>query len=330
MKKSIALKYEDVCLLPNYSEITSRSECSTFSYLGSQQFRLPVVPANMKTVINTDLARWMSKERHFYIMHRFDHDMRQFIDLANEEDWQTISISIGVKEQDEKLIEYIREPRPFRGYMQKPRVDYITIDIAHGHCKSMKNMIGYIRDMLGDDVYIIAGNVCTREAVKTLFHWGANAVKVGIGQGSPCTTKDKTGFTYPMFTCIQECAEDVYGPIIADGGIKCNGDIAKALVAGAKWVMAGGMFARCTDSPAMAVQTERGLQKIYYGSASAENKGHDQHIEGVKRTLDSNGMTYEHKFREIKEDLQSSISYAGGERVDHLNGDDVQYAINYQ
>ena len=319
MKKSTALKYEDICLLPNYSDINSRSECSTYSYIGGQQFRLPIIPANMKTVIDYDLARWMSRERYLYIMHRFDHNVHDFVGLANSEDWQTISISVGVKKEDEKTIEYIREMSP------TCRVDYITIDIAHGYCKSMKEMIEYIRGQLGDDVYIIAGNVCTRDAVKSLFHWGANAVKVGIGQGSPCTTKDKTGFTYPMFSCVQECAEEAYGPIIADGGIKCNGDIAKALVAGGNWVMAGGMFARCTDSPAMAIQTEYGLQKIYYGSASAENKGHTRHIEGVKRTLDSSGMTYEQKFKEIKEDLQSSISYAGGSRVDDLTPENVQY-----
>jgi len=191
----------------------------------------------------------------------------------------------------------------------------------------MKEMIGYIRRELGDNVCIIAGNVCTKDAAKSLFHWGADAVKVGIGQGSPCTTKDKTGFTYPMFSCVQECAESMPGPIIADGGIKCNGDIAKALVAGAQWVMAGGMFAKCTDSPAMTIQTEYGLQKIYFGSASAENKGHNRHIEGVKRTLDSNGMTYEDKFNEIKEDLQSSISYAGGVGLGGLNKEDVQYRV---
>jgi GMP reductase len=323
MNQSIALKYEDICLLPNYSETTSRADCSTFTVIHNQQFKLPVMPANMKTVIDYDLARWMSKERYFYIMHRFDHDMRQFIDLANDEDWQTVSISVGVKEHDEKLIEYIREPRPFHGSMQRRRVDFITIDIAHGYCKSMKEMIGYIRGQLGDSVCIIAGNVCTRDAVKSLFHWGADIVKVGIGQGSPCTTKDKTGFTYPMFSCVQDCTG--IGPIIADGGIKCNGDIAKALTAGADWVMAGGLFARCVDSPADGIQTESGIQKIYYGSASMENKGHTRNIEGVKRSLDSNGMTYQEKLVEIKQDLQSSISYSGGSSLSTLTPGNVIY-----
>ena len=113
------------------------------------------------------------------------------------------------------------------------------------------------------------------------------------------------------------------GPIIADGGIKCNGDVAKALVGGASWVMAGGMFACCVDSPADGIQTNTGIQKIYYGSASAENKGHNRNIEGVKRSLNSNGLTYQEKLAEIKQDLQSSISYAGGRDLSVLTPENV-------
>ena len=94
------LQYSDVCLVPNYSECSSRSDASTSIVLGGQQFKLPVIPANMKSVINEDIARWMSDERYFYVMHRFNIDLLDFIILANEEDWQTISISIGVKDDD--------------------------------------------------------------------------------------------------------------------------------------------------------------------------------------------------------------------------------------
>ena len=101
-----ALKYSDICLIPNYSQVKTRAKCSTYTYIGGQQFKLPVVPANMKTVINRNMARWMSYERYFYIMHRFDHDIIEFVKLANHEDWQTISISLGVQPHDEKIIEY--------------------------------------------------------------------------------------------------------------------------------------------------------------------------------------------------------------------------------
>lgn len=324
--QNLALKYSDVCLIPNYSQVKTRANCNAFTYIGGQQFKLPVIPANMKTVIDQNLARWMSQERYFYIMHRFGHDVTEFVRQANGEDWQTISISLGVQPHDEKVIEFLREEHPFNGKSQKLRVDYITIDIAHGYCEAMRDMIRYIREALGDSVCVIAGNVCTSDAVKALYEWGADYVKVGVGQGSPCTTKDKTGFTLPMFTCVQECAK-ANVPIIADGGVRCNGDIAKALVAGAKLVMIGGLFAQCVDSPAETVMTENGMQKIYYGSASVENKGHDRNVEGIKRSLQPNNMSVENKLQEIKQDLQSSISYAGGGNLLGLNSDDVMYRI---
>ena len=174
------------------------------------------------------------------------------------------------------------------------------------------------------NAYLIAGNVSTPAGVRALSDWGADCVKVGIGQGSPCTTKDKTGFTLPMFTCVWQCTglpqktmvefgeEDTEIPIIADGGVKCNGDIAKALGARATMVMAGGLFASCSDSPAETIKLEGKVYKAYFGSASAQNKGHNNHIEGTLKNLSSTGMSYASKLQEIRQDLQSAISYAGG------------------
>ena len=318
------LKYEDICLIPNYSECKSRSECSTFTYLGGQQFKLPVIPANMKSVISPKLAKWMSENRYFYIMHRFDIDMTAFLTQSNEEDWQTISISVGVNEKDKDLL--------VKAAALKLRIDYITIDIAHGHSLNMKRMIKHTKRCF-PNTYLIAGNVATPQAVKDLANWGADAVKVGIGQGSPCTTKDKTGFTMPMFSCVQNCSNLYSGEfgsegeeiqIIADGGIKCNGDISKALSAGASMAMAGGMFAACTDSPAATTTINNIPHKAYFGSASAENKGHSNHIEGKLTNICTNNVSYKEKLKEIKQDLQSAISYAGGNNLDSLRG------VNYE
>jgi GMP reductase len=308
-----SLKYSDVALVPKYSEALTRASCDTSIKIGGRNFQLPIIPANMKSVIDTDIASWMSEKDYFYIMHRFDIDILKFISQANSENWKNISISLGVKKHDEKIIEYIRE--------KKLRVDFITIDIAHGYSLSMKKMIEYIKAELNDTM-IIAGNVATPDAVVSLSNWGADIVKVGIGQGSPCTTKDKTGFTMPMFTCARQCG-DCYAsrdrfdvgakiPIIADGGVTCNGDIAKALVSGADLVMAGGMFAACTDSPSLSTKIDNLACKGYFGSASVENKGHNKNIEGKLITIPSNQMTYEEKLEEVKQDLQSAISYGGG------------------
>lgn len=314
MKK--ALKYSDVCLLPNYSEVSSRSECDTSVQFGRYNFTLPVIPANMKTVIDESLAEQLILEKYFYVLHRFGCDAVGFAKRLSgpQRGIKYVSVSVGV--HDDEVIKQLSTV--------DTKVDYITVDVAHGHSLKVRKTIDNIRDTWGDKVFIIAGNVCTPSAVEQLSDWGADSVKVGIGQGSPCTTKDKTGFTLPMFTCVQECAKPGV-PIIADGSVKCTGDIAKALVAGAKMVMVGGMFARCADSPAETIMTDRGKQKIYYGSASAENKGHTKNIEGVKKSLGMDDMTFIDKFAEIRQDLQSSISYAGGNDLSVLSLENVVY-----
>ena len=187
-----ALKYSEISLVPNYSTCETRAACDpSVNFLGTK-FLLPVIPANMKSVINLEIARWMSSHGYFYIMHRFVDDIFKNIQKANYESWHTISFSCGVKTEDINLVKKIREA--------KLKIDFLTIDIAHGHCLQMRKMIEHARHFL-PSTKIIAGNVSTPNAVADLSSWGADAVKVGIGQGSPCTTKDKTGFTMPMFSC---------------------------------------------------------------------------------------------------------------------------------
>ena len=326
--------YQDVFLKPRYSEFHSRSEADTSITFGNQTFKLPVVPANMECTMNVDKAKYMSENDYFYIMHRFNKDKnepantdnKKFIELANNENWKTISISLGVKNEDVDLIEHC--------ISNKLRIDFLTLDIAHSHSVRMKEMLAYLNRMYRSDIctverpFIIAGNVASAGAVVDLENWGADATKVGIAQGDACTTYGQTGFGAPMFSCIQECADIATKPIIADGGIRTNGDFAKALVAGGHMVMAGSIFAACIDSPAETVYREiitnelsnRGAGKIivkpyktYYGSASAKNKGANVHVEGRVVELECNKMTYAEKLHEITESLQSSISYAGGD-----------------
>ena len=323
------LKYSDIDLIPNYSKLYSRADADTsVDFLGTK-FMLPVVPANMKSVIDMDLAKNMSEDGYFYIMHRFGNRLRDLVTQMNEENWGVISVSIGIKMNDKKDIVALAK--------YKQRIDYITIDIAHGHCERMKTAIQCVQRYM-PGTKIIAGNVCTGTAVRDLYEWGADAVKVGIGQGSPCTTKYKTGFTMPMFSCVKLCSnlrggcweDDSHGPIpiIADGGVKHNGDIAKALVAGATMVMAGGMFASCSDSPAACSTIGSVTHKAYFGSASAENKGHNHNIEGKLTNIPCSNMTVGQKLIEITEDLQSSISYAGGKDLQAFKDSNVTYDRN--
>jgi len=305
--KNRELKYSDIFLLPEHSEINTRSEASTEVTLGANTFKAPIVPANMKAVIDEKKAKWLSENNYFYIMHRFGMDPIDF--CSKSEGWRVTSISVGVKNADKDHVKLLSS--------RACKVDYITVDIAHGHCKLMKDMIAHIKQYL-PNTFIIAGNVATGRAVLDLADWGADCVKIGIGQGHVCTTKDKTGFTRPMFSSVLECSPSSPVPIIADGGIQCNGDIAKALAAGADMVMAGSLFSQCTDSPAVSTIVNGKTYKQYFGSASEHNKGERKHVEGVMREVPSNGMRYEEKFEEIIQDLQSSISYSGGKDISSL------------
>lgn len=319
MQKAQYLSYQDVFLKPQYSKYHSRSEADVSVTLGNKKFRMPVIPANMKCTIDQKLALWMSDNDYFYVMHRFNAkhydtpntDNAKFIEQANIDKWKTISISLGVKQEDMDLIEYCIK--------QNLRIDYITIDIAHAHSIRMKEMLSYILTMYRSNncamekPFIIAGNVATPAAVVDLENWGADAVKVGIAQGDACTTYGQTGFGLPMFSCMLECSAAARKPLIADGGIRMNGDIAKAIRAGGTMVMVGSVFAACEDSPAETVVKGDKKYKQYFGSASAINKGKNVHVEGRLVSLECNGFFVHQKLNEMTESLQSSMSYAGGD-----------------
>jgi GMP reductase len=324
------LAYSNVYLSPNYSELSSRSLARTnVNFLG-REWKAPWIPANMETVINVDIAKQLSEEGFFYIYHRFKDGTYDFVKQA--QGWKTISISIGVKETDKELL--------LRLAGEKQRIDFITIDVAHGHCRGVKEMLAFLRVVYPNAKYI-AGNVCTPQAIKDLVLWGAHAAKVGIAGGQACSTKNMTGFHIPMFTCVQETAEEARYigetgeptiPIIADGGVRENGDIAKALVAGATMVMAGSIFAACIDAPGENIYDSESadfskittdyfsrpfphkiIAKGYHGSASEKQKGEKKHVEGFEIEIPCNGLTYSEKYKEMVESLQSAISYAGGE-----------------
>lgn len=309
------LYYKDVALVPRHSSLESRSQASTkVDFLG-YTFNLPVVPANMKDVIDVSIAKELAKSGYFYIMHRWFssetdiniENVRSFA-LEMHELGLLTSISIGVGRVWEEVIEYIQA--------RELKVDFITVDVAHADHENVKSIISKVKSLL-PQTKLIVGNVATAEGCEYLADLGVDAIKVGIGGGRICTTKNKTGFTVPMFSCILHCApvcEKYNIPLIADGGVEEFGDIAKALVAGADMVMAGGIFAECIDSPAQIVDGK----KQYRGSTSYEMKGQNKHIEGRKLEI-THSVKYEDRLEEIKQALQSSISYAGGNDTSAFN-----------
>ena len=298
--------YDNILLLPRKCRVESRSECDASVELGGRKFRLPVVPANMKTVVNEKICTWMAQNGYFYVMHRFDLDNVQFVREMHAKGLYA-SISLGVKGPDYDTVNKL--------VVEGLTPEYITIDIAHGHAESVHKMIQTLKEKLPKS-FIIAGNVGTPEAIIDLETWGADATKVGIGPGKVCITKLKTGFGTGgwQLSALKWCARVATKPIIADGGIREHGDIAKSIRFGATMIMIGSMLAGHEESPGATVEVDGKLFKEYYGSASDFNKGEYKHVEG-KRILEPIKGHLKDTLREMQEDLQSSISYAGGTRL---------------
>ena len=309
--------YEDIQLVPNKCIVKSRSEIDTRIKFGPMTFNIPVVPANMQTVIDEKLAVWLAQNGYFYIMHRFDEDERLPFVKRMHDQGLFASISVSVKPKEHELIDELAA--------QNLVPEYITIDIAHGHSDTVIEMIKHIKQAM-PGVFVIAGNVGTPEGVRELENAGADATKVGIGPGKACITKLKTGFGTGgwQLAAVRLCAKAASKPIIADGGIRNNGDIAKSVRFGASMVMIGSMFAGHEETPGEVVEQDGQKYKVYYGSASQYQKGQYKNVEGKKLLVPYRGHISD-TLREMQEDLQSSISYAGGKELMALRK--VDYVI---
>jgi IMP dehydrogenase len=253
------LTFDDVLIVPTKSEVKSRRDPQLTSRLTKKiQIETPIISANMDTITEADMAIAMNQVGGVGILHRFVsiQDQVRFVDSVKASGAPILAASIGVngdyKERADALI--------------KAGVSVMTIDIAHGHSSQMIDVMKWLKDTYST-VEIIAGNLAMPEAAVDLIEAGADAIKVGIGPGSMCTTRIITGAGVPQLTAIALCAEvaDSYGvPVIADGGIKTSGDIVKAFAAGASTVMLGSMLSGTIETPG-EIQNGR---KQYRGMAS--------------------------------------------------------------
>ncbi|WP_305882345.1 GMP reductase [Rossellomorea sp. KS-H15a] len=309
--------YEDIQLIPAKCVVNSRSECDTSVTLGGHTFKLPVVPANMQTIIDEKIAVYLAENNYFYIMHRFNPEERVSFIKDMKSRGLISSISVGVKEEEYVFVEQLAE--------EKLVPEFITIDIAHGHSNAVINMIQHIKKHVPES-FVIAGNVGTPEAVRELEHAGADATKVGIGPGKVCITKIKTGFGTGgwQLAALRWCAKAATKPIIADGGIRTHGDVAKSIRFGSTMVMIGSLFAGHEESPGETIEKDGKLFKEYFGSASEFQKGEKKNVEGKKMYVEHKG-SLEHTLIEMEQDLQSSISYAGGTKLESIRT--VDYVV---
>ncbi len=254
-----ALTYDDVALVPQFNNIPSRTEPSLETWLSKKlKVGIPILAANMDTVISDELADILLEFGSIPIFHRF-------LPLEEQEKWvkkykEKTFISCGIQkiEETRKLLDL--------GALGA------CIDVAHGHSDRMFRHIEELKKS-HPDKEIIAGNVCTAMAYHDLVNAGADAVKVGIGPGAACSTRMVTGFGIPQFTAVQDCAriaEKLRVPLIADGGIRTSRDVVLALAAGASTVMIGKLFALTEESAAPKRKGHSGQEAKFRGQASVD------------------------------------------------------------
>jgi IMP dehydrogenase len=300
LDKVEGLTFDDVTLVPQLSDVKSRHNVSLAcgSHFGLEM-TTPILSANMATVTGKTMCEEIRSLGGLGFLHRFGDVLVPNCDFV---------ASIGVNSYTDKL-------RAFKTMGVKS----ICIDVAHGHHTKVAKTIKFIRDAFGRDGFrIIAGNVCTPEGALYLAKAGADIIKVGVGPGSHCTTRVVTGHGVPQLTAILTVAEAIrdYNPligIIADGGIRNSGDIAKSLAAGADYVMIGKLLAGTEEAPSEAVMRNGVLVKVYRGSASYEAQVDMR----LKRTI-------------ISEGVESTVPYIGSvSNVIHKLSNGIKSACSY-
>ena len=334
-----SLTYDDIQLVPQYSTVPSRTQID-LKTLVSRRYGIlnPIVASPMDTVCGLEMAYKIFLLGGVGCIHRFNSIEEQskiikelYHRIYSEEwgnqfeswgvmvdNWHSeiphvpIMASIGVSESDKDRAKSLVDNG----------CNIIIIDVAHGHHKNVEKMLEWCKENLDDKVDIIAGNIATKEAAQELESWGADGLRVGIGGGSLCTTRVKTGFGVPNVSCLEDIVSVAKTPVMADGGIRSSGDISKALAIGASSVMLGSLIAGTDEAPGQIVETPKGLYKRYRGSASLETKvTHGQqtrNVEGESTTIPYKGGV---KFivNGLIDGVKSALSYGGAKSLEDFN-----------
>lgn len=313
----VRLSYDDVLIVPAFSKIKSRStDIDLSTKVGSEVLSTPIISSNMDTITGAKMARYMSSVGGMGLLHRGSKYPRELLETWKRK-WDRsvgkIALSVG---STNKELEQNRILELLDIFANEIDDVVMCVDLAHGDSENMLSTLKYIRDR-GFAGTIIAGAVCTPEACYRLEDAGANIVRVGIGPGSACSTRIKTGCGYPQLSAVYECAQSGI-PIIADGGIREPGDAAKALVAGAKAVMIGGMLRGTDLTPYWSGE---GNPVPFRGMASNDAKTNAGisagYEEGISTTLPGkpNGSTAQ-VIKGISDGIRSAMSYVGATTIE--------------
>lgn len=267
--EDIKLDFSDVLILPKNSELNSRSEVELNNLQGyTGEDIVPIMTSNMDTTGTFEMFDEFYKNKLFTCIHKhynLDEWKSFFERYENDENiYNYFCVSIGTSENDFSKLEQVNK-------LSNGRIEYIMIDVANGYCSSFLQRVKNIKNVYHSKI-LMAGNVVTGERTKELIKNGVDVVKIGIGSGSVCTTRLKSGVGFPQFSAVLECAEAAHecgGRIISDGGITCPGDIVKAFGAGADFVMLGSMLAGHDESGGNLVEVDNVKYKEFYGMSSA-------------------------------------------------------------
>lgn len=314
-----AITFDDVLLIPSYNHHESRRivDTSMTDRLGKLTLQLPVISSNMDTITESNMANFMHSKGGMGALHRFlsvESNLQEFKACEGQ-----VFVSVGCTKTELERAEALRDAG----------ADYFCVDVAHAHAKYVGKTLKSLRQLLGSRC-IMAGNVATYAGADYLASCGADIIKAGIGGGSVCSTRIKTGFGIPMLTCIQDCARTDRS-IVADGGIRTSGDIVKALAFGADFVMIGGLLAGTTPTPGKVITQKDGTKiKRYRGMASREAQ--EEFLGQMHEWKTAEGVSADVPYRDEQDviiadivgGLRSGLTYAGADTISEL-----QRKLNY-
>ncbi len=325
IESELKLGFKDVMIRPKRSTLKSRSQVSlerefSFMHSSTKWNGVPIMAANMDTVGTFEMAMALSKHQLFTAIHKH-YSLEQWSAFMNQVDaplTDYIAVSTGTGERDAEKTQKLLS--------SFPQLKFICIDVANGYSEHFVDFVKRTRDKNPDKV-ILAGNVVTGEMVEELLLAGADMIKVGIGPGSVCTTRVKTGVGYPQLSAIIECADAAHGlggQIISDGGCKTPGDVAKAFGGGADFVMLGGMLAGHEESGGTLIEKDGKKFRSFYGMSS--EIAMDKYVGGVAEYRASEGKGVEIPYRgpventlkDILGGIRSTCTYVGASRLKEL------------
>jgi GMP reductase len=326
IESDLKLGFKDVMLRPKRSTLSSRSEVSLlrkfkFLHSGTSWEGIPIMAANMDTTGTMEMAGVLASHQLFTAIHKhYTKDQwKKFMQKSGKRITEYIAVSTGTSTADAKKLDLILK--------ENPSLRFICIDVANGYSEKFVAFVKATRQKYPGKV-IMAGNVVTGEMVEELLLAGADIIKVGIGPGSVCTTRVKTGVGYPQLSAIIECSDAAHGlggQIISDGGCKVPGDVVKAFGGGADFVMLGGMLAGHVESGGQLIEKDGKQFKLFYGMSS--ETAMTRYAGGVADYRASEGKTIQIPFRgpvtdtvqDILGGLRSACTYVGAKSLKELS-----------